>query len=526
MDPDISEIDMEDIILQKKMFVGEAVEIVKKLNMILEKFMTITKNEKLVNVNKSLLWFTAEQTFMDPSELIIDPFEENIFISNIISIIWKLVDFVSDQFIKDKNLLERKKNYVVQLMNEKIKEVEHDEKLVDFQKRLYGIHIEKIEETIKLCIDQFREYHMIFKAIRIYFLKMFTSPIFLGNKNYLFFLPKCVLNVFRSSIIFIDDDKDFLNFIVRFDDWIPTEFRCNYMSEIIKKIINKSIDTNIFAYIKLDLILDDTITLYKKYLKDQSFFNDIQTLSTLTYIYFKILPRKMDLLIINKKKITHYLSIELAMISKILNIFEEDPENNIDLKTTLHPHLFCIESVLKADMSVINSYLVYHMYNTLYPLYLNEKCMMHLDIQSELNNIFCVLLEHRLTIIYMATTLDGNISNKLYLTSEQYDKFVLWSNIYKKISESSHDELTDPLTTTCIVDPCFISMNKENTILQVCDINMLQSYLWTKPENPFTREPLSVEDLENFNSSVICKEKIKEFKKLLGDTVKTIKSKM
>lgn len=504
-------LEYDEIILHKKMFLNESVEITNKLSKILQKYHELYPL-KIVNINKKIKWFTSEETICDISKtsekndnssstnkLSIfseNPFVENEFMSTVISIIWKLVDFTNEHYISNINICKRKIQYVNHQYNERIKNITDNTKL-EYEKYLCEQILNKIKTENDDNMKNFLYAHDVFKIIRMYFLDIFNTMKY--NDVHKYYLLKCTLNIFRSSITFIEADTDFVNFIIEFPEWLPQEFRCEYMLKLIK-INNKSMYNNV----KLNMAIDDVIYFYHKYLKEQSFYDNLITINLMLYVYHKMQSRNYELSLINREKLITFISINLSLISKLISMKEENDTINIDQDVKML--LFNINVIIKSDFALTNSYLIYHIYNTLYQLY---QKYYNIEIVSLLNEIFIILLQNKFLIIYMAATLDGKINENVPLNKEQYDKFVRWSNIYK---ENIDDELIDPLTSTCIVEPCYISMNKDATMIQACDKYMLESYLWTKPENPFTREPLTITDLNIFNNLPHIKNNIKEFK--------------
>jgi hypothetical protein len=99
------------------------------------------------------------------------------------------------------------------------------------------------------------------------------------------------------------------------------------------------------------------------------------------------------------------------------------------------------------------------------------------------------------------------ISN--YVSETELLKIKQWSTIYQQLSDVEED-LVDPLTSCVVVKPCFIPIDTNAQLIQVCDLYMLCTYLWTKPENPFTRQPLSIENVLEFNQKEDIQEKYKQ----------------
>ena len=84
-----------------------------------------------------------------------------------------------------------------------------------------------------------------------------------------------------------------------------------------------------------------------------------------------------------------------------------------------------------------------------------------------------------------------------------------------------NDEIIDPLTSAIIVFPCVVPLDNDAKMTIVCDINMLNTYLWSKPENPFTRHELSIEELLTFNKTDTSISKVKEVTDKLRIAIKS-----
>ncbi len=53
----------------------------------------------------------------------------------------------------------------------------------------------------------------------------------------------------------------------------------------------------------------------------------------------------------------------------------------------------------------------------------------------------------------------------------------------------------DELLSACVINPCYLP----NDIL--VDRYAIESTLWEKPENPYNREPLTIDDLDRYNKT-------------------------
>ena len=145
------------------------------------------------------------------------------------------------------------------------------------------------------------------------------------------------------------------------------------------------------------------------------------------------------------------------------------------------------------------------------------------DLIVVLNDIFFILIKNKLSIIYLCSIKDElYLSNiKIPLSMGNRAKITEWTTIYSKISSYEfYDEFIDQLTSCIIVKPCFIPMNEDGTMIQVCDEYMLSSYLWTTPINPFTRMSLTINELKEFNKNEQCLQEKHKFMQKLKDGIK------
>lgn len=483
---DITRPDVEELLPCKIMFVGECVVIIDKLIPIIKKFREVNSSN-FVNLDITNVWFEKKVNVDIPN-----PFKNSPGISRILTIVFKITDLLNYLYFCDIDLLDRRNGYLNHMLE--------TNDLNIFERNNINKMLENIKMNKEKIIESYKMFHNSTYVIRKYFIDLFD--IINYDKNYLMFLPDNVYDIFETSIYFIDIDEEFVEFARKFYDWIPTEFRCKYITLLVKNKKIKDED------VKLPLFISDIITMYYKSLKDPSSFNNLNIIGLVTNCIID--GDRLNLWLINYDDRVKYVSIVLSIILKFVDILEKDKDNE-DLIVFIMSYLKNIKTVLLHDMTLLNSYLVYQLYNTFYSLY--KLTINEVDIMLE--ELFCILCENKMTTIYMACTLDDLSHLKIKsMNKEKYERLEKWFNIYKKIDDY---DLIDPITSTVIVEPIYISMSEDDSILQVCDKNMLMSYLWSKPENPYTRKELSIEDLIEFNKRDDCIKLIKEFKMKLRD---------
>lgn len=457
------------------------------------------KLPQLVNIDLENEWFAGEKSFINDlsaeNHFAINPLK-----SQMVTIVCKLVDFANTNFISEIKLLDD---------------------LINNPTRHHYPLTELIRHKAE-CIAKFKDFHTLSNTIHKYFLLILDK----NNKCYLSFLPRSIMNIFSSSLMFIDDDLSFLSFIVnsvKMYQWIPSEYRCIYITKIIK-LIQKNKFPNIIRKFNPDicLLIDDINTMYKKYLreKDQDVFQNMILLSN-------VLSNLLSNLLISDKKcdingnidkLIYFISIQLTIISKIKSEKEHIPLENYH--TLIANSCICIKYIIYHDLNVINSYLVHYIPNILLD-YCNEND--NEVISALIHDIFILLLENNTKVkIYLCSQDDENKLSQLKILLGESASCYLheWMHYYVKIKDYElYDKLLDPITSCIIVNPCVIPMNEDGTMFQICDKYMMMTYLWTTPTNPFTRCDLSIDDLEEFNKLEHCVKAVSDFNDKLKDGI-------
>lgn len=481
--------DVEDDI--KYIYIGEIKNIIKNLSIIICKYFE-KKPDSLISLDLDNAWYLSEKTIYI-KKTGSNPYVKNITISKILTVICKLIDYLNEYHLNHITNIDKKIDY----LKNKLK-TEQDTVSV-FQYTLLTQHfnkiIEQLETSKKKYIVNFKDVYQLSKPILLYFINIFNSDF--TNRIYLEFTPITLLNIFQSSLYFLTDDSEFLNFIVKFKNWLPSDYRCKYGVEIIKLLNDKDLDYNTKQILKnfepnAHLLIDDIISMYWKTNKDPSIIIDICTLHfILTNVKDKIIWSEID-----NEKIILFISVELSLISK----FNKTEINNDEIyESILKTLLIIIDHGLTLNTNLFDTYLVYSIPNKLFSLYdgkyLNNDIIIHLD------NIFRLYLSSKLGIYYLSSMIELDQISKLPTNSEQNEKFIKWLNYYKYINDNvSETDITDPLTTSVLVIPYVIPMNNNFTICNMCDKNIIESYLWDKKENPFTRTELTIEKLKDFNN--------------------------
>ena len=522
---DIELEDMEDDI--KKIYIEEIKNIITKLTIIMCKYFD-KKPGTLISLELNNVWYQSEKCiwstntevdteFKETKEFIeSNPYAKNKTISKILTIICKSIDFLNEYHLNQISFTDKK---IVYLKN-KLKEKEHEVSIMQYQ--VLVIQYNEIIEQIKLIkakyIENFKHVHKISQPIQQYFITIFNSNFV--NMCYLQFTPISLLNIFRSSLYFLTEDNEFLNFIVKFKNWLPSEYRCKYGVEIIKLLNDADLDLKNKQILKLfqpepSLLIDDIISMYWKSNTDSSIITDIPTLHYL-FAHYK---EKINWSNLSNDKIILFISIELSLISK----FNKSEINNDKIyEYILNILLQIIEYTLVSNTYLFESYLVYLMPNKLISLYDEEYS--DKEINVHLDNIFKMYLSSKLGIYYLASMIELIQITKLPIDLKQKTKFVTWFHYYKYINENISDaDIIDPLTSSVLVIPYLIPMDNNFTICKMCDKNIIESYLWEKKENPFTRNELTIDKLKEFNFRENNILSIKEIKTKLNQIITNAK---
>jgi hypothetical protein len=478
----------------KNIFIEEMKTIIKNLTMIMLKYFT-KKPNSMISLELTNKWYCSEKFILattDNNVGLSNPYAQNKTISSILTIICKQIDFLNDYYLNKISGMERYIEYL------KIKLKEEEEKVsvnqFYFMTKHFDILVEKINKSKEKTIDDFRRVYTISKPILQYFITIFSVEYTIST--YLQFTPISLLNIFRSSLYFIKEDYEFLDFIVKFKNWLPSEYRCKYGVEIIKLLNDKDLDYKNKKILRgfnpnPCLLIEDIITLYYKTNKDKSILEEILSLEYILS-YFK---EQINWTELDKNKIIKFVSVQLSLTSK----FEKNEIGNEKIYLNIMIMLLdSIISVMSYNNNLFESYLAYLIPNKLISFY--DTDYSNIAIRENLDKIFRLYLSSKLGIYYLASMIELEQMEKIVTELEQKKKFIKWFNYYKYINENVSDsDIMDPLTSSILVVPYVIPMDNDFIMSNICDKNIIESYLWEKNENPFTRGKLTIEKLREFN---------------------------
>jgi hypothetical protein len=500
----------------KNIFIEEIKTIIKNLSTILSKYFE-KRPGTFISMDLDNVWYLSEKKFLPNDKNIMNPYAQNKAISKILTIVCKLIDFLNDFHLNQITDCKKK----IQYLKRKLEEEKDNIGIIQFHymTKQFNKMIGQLELSKEKYIEKFKLVHEISKPVQQYFINMFNSDF--ANELYLAFTPVSILNIFQSSLYFVDTDDEFLNFIVKFKSWLPSEYRCKYGVSIIKLLKKQDLDIKIKQILRNfnpepKLLIDDIISMARKSNKDPSILSDITTLQFIL-AQFK---NKINWFELNNEQIVLFVSVELSLISK----FNKGEINNDKMyEDILNNLLKLINYTMKYNPGLFESYLVYSIPNTLMTLY--DEAYTNHKIMIYLNDIFRSYLSSKLGIYYLASMIELDQIKKLPVSLEQNEKFVLWFNYYKYINDNMDTtDITDPLTSTILVIPYVIPMDNAFIISNICDKNIIESYLWEKKENPFTRSELTIERLKDFNSEEKNILMIKETKTKLNKYISEAKN--
>jgi hypothetical protein len=517
------------------MFIGEGKILVQNLSKVLHKYITIKSNE-FVNVDLTNTWYVSEKPIIQISSSdhdIISPFYNKPLISKVLTILTKLVDYICTFYTNKIQIYK----YVISENRHQFSEVDINSVSVfqySIMKLMTEQKIEAYEQNIVKLNDNLSNFNEHTQIVRSYYIKLFDN-VRLTNTKYLHFLPRNVLDIFDS---FLSDhiklDSEILNFYLDNYHMMPTSFRSKYISLLIHIIhsinaeskFKESIYNFLINEFTIASLFEDASTLYDKINVEASILNDIIEINHIIHIIFSMNNPNKYIKQMPTIKLIKYTSMSLSMMAKILELREKISSDQICFDF-ISKYLIIISHIIKSRPDIMDSFLVFKLPTFLYDYY-SITCLEESKqrISMLLDEIFNQISSVKLVPIYLANLLSDSVDNieqiKGSFSTLVKEKIFKWIDIYKKISSDKEldDELIDPLTSNFIVIPCYIPMNEDQTMTKVCDQNMISSYLLSKPENPFTRQTLTIDDLMIFNQSLSNKENKDKFNQKLKEQIK------
>jgi hypothetical protein len=453
-----------------------------------------------------------------------NPFEKNEFLSQVFFMLVRICDFMNTFFMDQIYFFDKKIEYV----NAIIHDQDHND--ITFESILMKLHMSRMrDQMISQCENTKKDLEMFFdisKPLREYILRILQNISYQTNSgNEMYFFPEQTLNVFSTTQIFID--HDFARFIMRYDTWFPTSMRSTYIRNIL---LNKSFGAQLTHKdfnVTMKTGTDDIFYLYELYQKDSNYVKDICIIVNI--LTQKITNKCLEIEDIGSSRFQKLVSVMYEIISKVFDEISMDQANEIhDL---LIEEVLCFVRLVIFDYpSILDSYVLYQTLITLIPIGLKYADHSHRYIFMYIYDILQILFDNSyddkniacwyLVSIYDEETVQSVVDDKFRMIFHEKKrsqiKEIICEN--KQIEEmDDNNTRIDPITNNTIVIFCLIPMDNDHKITAVCDKYAIQSCLWNKPENPFTRQPLNLNDLDTFNQRPENKEKIEQILKMIHE---------
>lgn len=474
-----------------KLFYNEICFILFKLCRLFEKNRSIGE---FVMIDLKNPWFRGEKMINLESndENTENPFSNNKIMSQILTICTKIIDLIAQVY-------ETKIAYI----NEKIQAVTDLYELF-FQKHYGGVAY-ILDTEYHIILDAYNHEYMkiweISKMIRSYYISLFYHVQFIDNdiqNQYYHNIPECIFNIFVPSIYFISGDGEFIDFIQNIyssseEIKIPLSFRYKYL---LTYYLNAT-DTEMILLNRNDIMIDDIIYLYNKFKLDNSniFLEcSVQILNILN-------TSKLTVNYINSDKLINLSSIICSYLLEISNL-QNLKDKSLIIKYS-NIMLSYINYILHECPQLLNTYLVYYIPKCILTV---DKSLLTLLNMEYVIDIYGLLLNHKYGIYYLISLMNNDdiILIKMNLPENMR---TLIANISDKLENS---ESIDEITCQPIIVPFYLP---PKNIL--CDRYMTESYLWNKSENPYTREPLTINQLNEYNNSPEIFEQMKKTSEII-----------
>jgi hypothetical protein len=173
----------------------------------------------------------------------------------------------------------------------------------------------------------------------------------------------------------------------------------------------------------------------------------------------------------------------------------------------LHTFLKVIKHLIRLYPEIINCHLVHYIPFVIINIWNTYREWVDEVITVQMSKILSECAVNNDFINYFASLVSSDL--------HQYSKLVFFDlsliqkrqSLFNKLSNLD-SEFIDPLQSTFILKVAFIPMSGTEPML--CDKYVIESYLRTKPENPFTREKMTIPDFNRIqielNDLIMAKE--------------------
>lgn len=517
------ELDREESEELLEMHKNELLNILTNMTKIIIKFNEIKIRKEgfstiLLDLNNS--WYENERYIVEKvSNITFD----NIKISKIMTICCKIIDFLSEHTLNKINYFER---IIMRIKHDANEQMEGRTLTLREQQRIKSIlklRINKITELKNASVEKLKIIDNHSKPIQQYFLE----KLMMNDLNYLAKTPITVLNIFQSSLYLVknnivENNFDFINLVLEFKEWMPTEYRSLYYG--IYVVLSTNPETRYITNNKspnVKLLLTDIETLYWKSTKNPEILYDGNCFMGLIMLLNGKLRRTIYLDISDKKYIS-FVSLSLTLISKYCEN-KKTENSNTEIFVALILNLLQLIHKILENVDLLNSFLIYKIPSILLGLYemnFEDKP----EIIDELNRIFIIYNLNSSSLNYLASILDEKKIDTIPLLPEQKANLLKNIKYYKHIYDNVSDEdVYDGISSTVIIEPYVLPMNIDKTYTGMCDKNVIETCIWDTKTNPFTRSPIDIETLADFNMSEENIEKRRNTRVKLSEILESVK---
>jgi len=192
---------------------------------------------------------------------------------------------------------------------------------------------------------------------------------------------------------------------------------------------------------------------------------------------------------------------------------EENERHEIDMQlmdeltNQIIMFLKMIKFYIRIYPDLINCHLVHYIPYVIINIWNSFKDWVDDTIAVQMSKILSECSANNDFINYFASLISTNVREYAKLIFFDISKIEKRLELFNKLS-GMETEFIDPLQSTFILKVAFIPMSGTDPML--CDKYVIESYLRTKPEHPFTREKMTIDDFKkiqsDLNDVIIAKE--------------------
>ena len=205
---------------------------------------------------------------------------------------------------------------------------------------------------------------------------------------------------------------------------------------------------------------------------------------------------------------------------RISEIYKSDSGHDQELidGLTIQIHLFLkmIKEFIRMYPDIINCHLVHYIPYVFINIWNNYSTNVDYEIVHLLSEILMDCSVNNDFINYFTSLISDNITKYERLIYFDRSKLEQRLALFNRLS-SINSEFVDPIQNIFILKVAFLPMSGTDPML--CDKYVIQSVLRTNPENPFTREKMSIDDFNKIQTALkdVIDAKEIERKKFVSD---------